>query len=106
MSLKRLTDASRERILADPKEISLCFNLPDAAPYSFSDFLRQLQQLFRKKTSTNSPERDPHFGELECDLDKSWDVLCFLFCWETYGTGAYEKDFPTNFCSLIQDVSI
>jgi len=74
--LKCLTDASRERILADPKEISLCFD----------------------QSSENTPERDPHFDEPECDLDKSWDILCFLFCGETFtGGGAGDKSFPSNF---------
>ncbi len=99
LSLKRLTNASRERILADPKEISLCFDLPERVPFSFGDFFRK---LFGKKTEKADsddtfPEHDPFFDEPECDLDKSWDVLCFLFCGATWGSGAEEKSFPSNF---------
>ena len=76
LSLKRLTNASRERILANPKLISLCLDMDDDEVMS---------------------ERDPYFDEPECDLDKSWDVLCFLFCGASYGTGTDEKSFPASF---------
>jgi len=99
--LKRLTDTSRERLLADPKEITLCFDWPTASvsPPAPGGFFRK---LFGKKTSVveNSPERDPHFDEPEFDLEKSWDVLCFLFCDATWSSGAYEKSFPSNFLCM------
>ena len=83
MSVKRLTDTSRERILANPSEISLCFDLTD--------------EDSGESSLTPNTERDPCFDEPECDLDKSWDVLCFLFCGATYGTIPDENSFPSSF---------
>jgi len=78
--LKCLTNASRERILSDPKEISLCLDM---------DFDEEEVEV--------EPERDPHFDEPEFDIDKSWDVLCFLFCGASYGTETDERSFPASF---------
>ena len=83
MYVKRLTDTSRERILANPLEISLCFDLADGDS--------------GENSHTLNIERDPCFDEPECDLDKSWDVLCFLFCGATYGTIPDENTFPSSF---------
>ena len=80
MCLKRLTDASRERMLADSNEISLCFDFSDG------------------ESDNQSPERDPHFDEPECNLDKTWQTLCFLCCGENLATRTYvENSFPSNF---------
>jgi hypothetical protein len=109
LSLKRLTDTSRKRLLADPKEIALCFDWPThttsvQTPTSSGGFFRK---LFGKKIDKadkdvvkDSPERDPHFDEPECNLEKSWDVLCFLFCGATWSSGADEKSFPSNFLCM------
>lgn len=104
MSLKRLTDASRNRLLANPKEIGLCFEMPrhHQSTVTVSGFLRGLFGASTPESHEASQERDPCFDEDEYDLEKTWDVLCFLLCDASFFNGAHEKSFPSNFLFMNQ----